>query len=241
MTAHERADENFDSHIRRNAYPGRGIVVGRSSEADAWLVVYFIMGRSAHSRNRRFESEGTTLRTVPVDESLVDDPSLIIYEAMLERPGVMLVSNGDQTRTICDALAAGGSFDSALETREREPDAPNYTPRISAMIELEGERSRLSMSILKANAVDPAQTDRITFRPATPQPGLGLGLTTYQSDGSPLPSFVGDPLLLPCAGTAEAVLESYWKALDEDNKISLAVKQIPGDGSATTLLVKNRY
>ncbi len=241
MNADERATENFESHIRRNAYPGRGLVVGRSSLDDAWLIVYFIMGRSAHSRNRRFESEGSCLRTLPVDESLVEDPSLIIYEAMLERPGVYLVSNGDQTRTICDALAAGGTFDAALETREREPDAPNYTPRISAMLDLGDAAPRLVMSILKANAIDPAQTDRTSFRPAAPPAGFGLALTTYQGDGSPLPSFEGDPLLLPCKGSPEAVLESYWKALDADNKISLAVKRVPADGSASTLIVKNRH
>lgn len=241
MNASERSAENFESHIQRNPYPGRGLMLGRSSEEDAWLILYFIMGRSAHSRNRRFEQEGSCLRTVPVDESLVDDPSLIIYEAMLERPGVYLVSNGDQTRTISDALAAGGSFDAALETREREPDAPNYTPRISAMLDLGQSAPRLSLNILKANAADPALTDRITFRPAQPPAGLGLAITTYQGDGSPLPSFVGDPLLLPCAGSPEAVLESYWKALDPDNKISLAIKKVPGDGSPSTLIVQNRY
>lgn len=240
MNVEERAQANFQRHLARNPYPGRGLVVGRTSDDDAWLLVYFIMGRSPNSRNRRFDVDGTTLRTEPVDLDKIEDPSLIIYEAMLEADDVYLVSNGDQTRTIRDALAQRGSFDAALATREREPDAPNYTPRISAMVDLRGEPA-FSMNILKASEVDPAQTDRTTFRPALPLPGLGWLLTTYQGDGSPLPSFAGDPLSVPCAGEPAEVMEAYWKALDEDNRISLAVKRIPDDGTSTSLEVKNRY
>jgi len=240
MNVEERAQANFQRHLARNPYPGRGLVVGRASDDDAWLLVYFIMGRSPNSRNRRFGVDGTTLRTEPVDLAKIEDPSLIIYEAMLEADDVYLVSNGDQTRTIRDALDQGGSFDAALATREREPDAPNYTPRISAMVDLRGEPA-FSMNILKASAVDPAQTDRTTFRPALPLPGLGWLLTTYQGDGSPLPSFAGDPLSVPCAGEPAEVIEAYWKALDEDNRISLAVKRIADDGTSTSLEVKNRY
>jgi hypothetical protein len=237
----ERARTNFASHIERNRYPGRGLVVGRASSDDAWLFVYFIMGRSEQSRNRRFVAEGGSLRTEPVDASLVEDPSLIIYEAMLELPSVYLVSNGDQTRTAFEVVKAGGSFDEALATREREPDAPNYTPRISAMLDLRGSAPELVLSILKANSVDPAQTDRTTFRPAPPPPGFGVALTTYRGDGSPLPSFEGDPLLLPCGGSNEEILDSYWNALDGDNRISLALKRIPADGAPSSLLIRNRY
>jgi IMP cyclohydrolase len=241
MTVADHAQANFESHIERNSYPGRGLLVGRSSEDDSWLFVYFIMGRSQHSRNRRFDAEASVLRTVPVDLGLVEDPSLIIYEAMLEQPSVYLVSNGDQTRTIADALAEGGTFDAALEGREREPDAPNYTPRISAMLDLRGVGPVLQMNILKANRADPEATDRITFRPAPPPAGYGLLLTTYQGDGSPLPSFEGDPILVPCSGTPEEILERYWKALNQDNRISLAVKRIPADGTPSTLYTENRY
>ncbi|MGY8802697.1 MAG: IMP cyclohydrolase [bacterium] len=223
-----------------NPYPGRGLVVGRSSENDAWLFVYFIMGRSQHSRNRRFVAEGSTLRTEPVDMSLIDDPSLIIYEAMLDSDSTYLVTNGDQTRTVHDALASGGTFDGALATREREPDAPNYTPRISAIVDTRGDEATFALSILKANSLDPAQTDRTTFRPANPPAGFGWLLTTYAGDGSPLPSFSGDPMAVPCAGSPAEILESYWKALDPDNRISLAVKHIAASGE-TTLTVKNRY
>lgn len=234
------ATSNFERHLRDNAYPGRGLVVGRSTEKDAWLMIYWLMGRSAHSRNRRLVLQNTALRTEPVDASQVVDPSLIIYEAMLELPGVYLVSNGDQTRTLYTTLQAGGTFDEALATRAHEPDAPHYTPRISAMLTLEESVGAVTLSILKANAVDPAFTDRITFRPAGPQPGLGVGLTTYQQDGMPLPSFQGEPLLFPCAGNAETVLETYWHALNQDYRIAMAVKEIPASGAASTTLIRNQ-
>ena len=237
MDPQQTAQANFQSHIRDNPYPGRGLVVGRGADG-AWLQVYWIMGRSEHSRNRRFVVDGDTLRTEPVDASLVEDPSLIIYEAMLEAGGRYIATNGDQTRTIADALAAGGDFDGALAGREREPDAPNYTPRISALLDLRGEPA-LALSILKANPVDPALTDRFTYRPAPLPPGLGAGLTTYAGDGSPLPSFSGEPLLLPLGGAAEDVLESYWDALDADNRISLAVKRVDAGGGR--ILARNRY
>ena len=241
----ERANQRFAHHIQHNPYPGRGLVVGRSSIDDAWLIVYWIMGRSAHSRNRRFVAEGPVLRTEPVDASLVQDPSLIIYEAMLELPGRYLVSNGDQTRTIYETLQAGGTFDEALATREREPDAPNYTPRISAMLDLRntplrGAQGAIALSLLKANPVNPEWTDRYTYRPAAPPPGLGFGLTTYMGDGSPLPSFTGDPLLLPLEGAVGAILETYWEALDVDNRVALAVKRIPHAGTGE-ILVRNRF
>jgi IMP cyclohydrolase len=235
------AEQNFDRHIRRNTYPGRGLVIGRSSRIDAWLQIYWIMGRSAHSQNRRFVVMGSTLRTEPVDESLVEDPSLIIYEAMLELPGLYLVSNGDQTRTLYETIRSGGTFDQALATREREPDPPNYTPRISAMLNIGHALGPIAQSLLKANAADPALTDRLTYRPAAPPSGLGYCLTTYMGDGSPLPSFSGDPVLLPCHGTKEEILDTYWDALDASNRISLAVKEIPGDGNPSAIVIRNRF
>jgi hypothetical protein len=238
---HGAAKRAFGERLEQNAYPGRGLAVGRSAADDAWLQVYWIMGRSENSRNRRFVAEGGTLRTEPVDASRVADPSLVIYEAMLELPGVYLVSNGDQTRTLRDALAAGGRFEDALATREREPDAPHYTPRISALLDLRGTAPALALSILRASPGDPAQTDRVTFRPAPPPPGFALGLTTYEGDGDPLPSFRGGPLWLPLEGAPERVLERYWDALDRSNRIAAAVKRIPADGGPSALLVRNRY
>lgn len=237
----EQARHNFGRHLADNRYPGRGLVIGLASGEDAWLQVYWIMGRSAHSKNRRFVSEGTTLRTEPVDPCQVRDPSLIIYEAMLELPGTYLVSNGDQTRTLYARLRDGGLFDEALATREREPDAPNYTARISGMLAPHRALGPITLSILKANAADPAATDRYTYRPAPPPPGLGYCLTTYMGDGNPLPAFSGDPLLVPCTGSAEKVLETYWTALDPEYRVSLAVKEIPKDGSASHILVHNRF
>ncbi|MGH2478729.1 MAG: IMP cyclohydrolase, partial [Ktedonobacteraceae bacterium] len=211
----ELANKNFEHHLQCNTYPGRGLVIGRSTVKDAWLMIYWLMGRSTHSRNRRLVVDGSVLRTEPVDNSLVEDPSLIIYEAMLELSGVYLISNGDKTRTLYDTLQAGGTFDEALAQRAHEPDAPHYTQRISAMLTIQDAMGAVTLSILKANRADPAFTDRWTFRPSVPRGGLGVGLTTYQGDGMPLPSFQCEPLLLPCAGSAEAVLDTYWHALNQ--------------------------
>jgi IMP cyclohydrolase len=225
--------------LSRNAYPGRGLVIGRAAADDSWLLVYWIMGRSAHSRNRRFVATGPELRTEPVDPAGVEDPSLIIYEAMLELPGCYLVTNGDQTRTLRDGLEKGESFESALRSREREPDAPNFTPRISGLLDLRAG-STVWLSLLRADPVDPSRTVRTTFELAPPPAGLGRGLTTYRGDGSPLPSFCGEPTWLPLAGDAEAVLDAYWNALDSDNRVALAVKRVPSTGPAR-LHVRNRF
>ena len=238
MSAAHLAARNFASHLRDNPYPGRGLVLGRSSLDHGWIMLYWIMGRSAHSRNRRFVVEGGTLRTAPVDPQLLTDPSLIIYEAMLELPGIYLVSNGAQTRTMYETLSTGGTFDAALAQWQHEPDAPNYTPRMSAMLRL--AQQHVTLSLLKANPLDPAYTDRYTYRPAVPAQGLGVGLTTYSGDGNPLPSFTGDPLLLPCAGSPEDLLDMYWEALDAHNRVALAVKHIPAQGGTGTIIVRNQ-
>ena len=234
------AQQNFARHLEANSYPGRGLVLARAERGDAWLQIYWIMGRSENSRNRVFVADGGELRTEAADPTLVKDPSLIIYEAMLELSGVYLVSNGDQTRTLADVIGSGGRFEDALEMREREPDAPNFTPRISGMLDVRLGEPAIALSILKANAADPALTDRTTFRPAPPPPGLGLGLTTYQGDGTPLPSFAGEPLWLPCSGSAAQVADRYWAALDAENRVALAVKTVRGDG-ASELVLRNRF
>ena len=241
MDLQAEAIANFTRHIEQNSYPGRGLVLGRSSDGGAWLQVYWIMGRSPNSRNRIFEAEGATLRTAPHDPATLRDPSLVIYEAMLELPGVHIVSNGDQTRTIHEEIASGGSFESALQKREREPDAPNYTPRISGLTDLREGEAALALSILKANPGDPDRTDRTSFRPAPPPPGLGLALTTYQGDGDPLPPFRGEPLWLPLEGDPEAVADRYWNGLDADNRVALAVKSIPAAGGAAEIFLRNRF
>ncbi len=241
IDTHVLAATNFDAHLRHNLYPGRGLVIGRSASSDAWLIVYWIMGRSTQSRNRRFVAADSILRTEPVDSSLLADPSLIIYDAMLELPAVYLVSNGDQTRTIYHELQSGGSFDSALATREHEPDAPHYTPRISGMLDFRDSSPTLTLSILKANPMNPQFTDRFTYRPALSPPGFGVGLTTYNGDGNPLPSFQGEPLLLPCNGNSDEVLHAYWEALNPENRIAIAVKEIPLQGGISNLKILNRF
>jgi hypothetical protein len=236
---HALAKENFARHLAANPYPGRGLVLGRA-ESGAWLQVYWIMGRSENSRNRVFVAEGGELRTEAADPAKLVDPSLVIYQAMLELPGVYLVSNGDQTRTLCEVMEAGGRFEDALEMREREPDAPNYTPRISGLLDLRLGEPALALSILKASAADPSLTDRTTFRPAPPPLGFGLCLTTYQGDGDPLPSYRGEPLWLPLAGGAEAVADAYWEALDRENRVAIAVKEIAASG-ASRIALRNRF
>jgi hypothetical protein len=237
MTISTTAHANFERHIQQNSYPGRGLVIGRTESGD-WAIVYWIMGRSPNSRNRRFVADGTTLRTEPIDLASVENPELIIYEAMLELPGIFLASNGDQTRTLYETLQSDSSFDAALLTREREPDAPNYTPRISGMIVPENAASPVTLSILKANPADPALTDRFTYRPAPPPPGFGYCLTTYNGDGRPLPSFSGDPLWLPLQGDPETILQTYWDGLDAENRVALAVKVV--EKGRSRILIRNQ-
>ncbi len=233
------SSQNFARHIASNRYPGRGLIIGRSAGDDAWLLLYWIMGRSDSSRNRRFAIEGPVLRTEPVDPARLVAPELIIYPAMLELPGTYIVANGDQSQTIYDGLRGGGTFETALATREREPDAPNYTPRISGMLDLNGPPA-LSLSVLRANPADPAHTDRLTYRPEPPPPGQGLCLTTYMGDGEPLPGFTGDPLLMPLDGEPEKVMGTYWDALDDENRVAIAVKSVMLDGGSELMAI-NRF
>lgn len=233
------AEQNFGRHLMANRYPGRGIVVGRldtDDGDDVWVQIYWIMGRSEHSRNRRFvvDPDGTGLRTEARDPALVSDPTNIIYDAMLELPEVYLVGNGDHTLTVQDALERSARLEDALAVRKREDDAPNFTPRIASMLDLRGQ-GELAFAILRANAASSAETDRVVWRFPFPPQGLGYGITTYRHDGNPLPPYAGDPLWLPLTGTTEDVADSYWNALDADNKIALAVKVIRVGGSRIIL------
>ncbi|MEM9159604.1 MAG: IMP cyclohydrolase [Verrucomicrobiota bacterium] len=241
MTPQDIAEQNFQSRVAANPYPGRGLIIGLAGDGETWVQVYWIMGRSEHSRNRKFVLDGTTMTTEPVDVSKLEDPSLIIYEAILELPYLFMVSNGDQTRTLCEGLKEGMTIKHALASRDREHDAPNYTPRITGLLNLKGKAPAIALSILKANKIDPEFTDRHYFYPQVPTAGLGYGLTTYEGDGSPLPSFSGDPLLMPLKGGAQDILDRYWSGLDEDNKISIAVKTIAADGSKSDVIVRNKH
>lgn len=231
----------FDERIVGNAYPGRGIVAGLSADSSRVLIAYWIMGRSENSRNRIFQAGGSTLKTQAADASKVKDPSLIIYEAMLDLPPFHVVSNGDQTRTIYEGLRAGMDFRQALSGREREPDAPNYTPRISAVINLSGGDPWYLFSIIKACKADPSRSERHFFEIPCLAAGEGRCITTYAGDGIPLPSFEGEPFSMCLPATERELLERVWAGLDSDNKISLAVKGIPLAGGESSLLICNKY
>ena len=207
--------------IKDNPYVGRGIVTGLTPDGKQAVAAYFIMGRSANSRNRIFTEKNSEVFTEPFDPSKVQDPSLIIYAAVRKNGDKLIVTNGNQTDTIYDALNNGGSFESALETREFEPDAPNYTPRISAMLTLSRPFS-YKMSILKSADPEGSACNRFTFS-YTPIAGLGHFVHTYVTDGSPIPSFVGEPERVATRDDIDGFTDELWNGLNADNKISLYV------------------
>lgn len=233
------AQHHFEQ-LSANAYPGRGIVTGLSANGEAMLQVYWIMGRSANSRNRIFAVHGEEMRTKAWDESKMEDPSLIIYWPMRLVGRLHIVSNGDQTDTIAEKMRAGESLENALQNREFEPDAPNFTPRISGVVDLDGTNA-YSLSILKATTPEGESCQRHFFHYEQAQRGLGHGITTYAKDGDPLPSFFGEPLLLPLAENGQATAELYWNALHNDNKISLAVKEIDLQSGRSKIALFNRH
>ncbi len=209
--------------LQENAYPGRGIVMGCSADGKKLMVAYFIMGRSENSRNRIFVSTEDGIRTEAHDPAKMVDPSLIIYHPVRRVGQRLVVTNGDQTDTIRDALAQGGSFDTALETRCFEPDAPNFTPRISAMAMLDGT-PRYDMSILKSADASGSACNRFTFRYAA-LPGVGHFLHTYACDGSPIPSFTGEPEPVAMTDSLDELAQKIWGSLNEQNKVSLYVSE----------------
>ena len=209
--------------IEGNSYVGRGIVIGKSADGTKACTAYFIMGRSANSRNRIFTERGGVLYTEPFDASKVEDPSLIIYAAVRNYENKIIVTNGDQTDTINDALKSGGSFKSALETREFEPDAPNFTPRISGMLTFENKDFTYEMSILKSADAAGSACNRYTFS-YSPLAGLGHFIHTYVCDGNPIPTFQGEPERVAIPNDIDEFTQSLWNALDADNKISLYVR-----------------
>ena len=206
-----------------NSYPGRGILIGCTPDGTRAVAAYFIMGRSANSRNRVFVEKEGALYTQPYDASKVQDPSLIIYAAIRSFQNQMIVTNGDQTDTIYEALERNQSFHDALETRTFEPDQPNFTPRISGMLTFEKESFRYQMSILKSVNPEGTACERFFFSyPATK--GLGHLIHTYVCDGSPIPSFQGEPKRVVLCDDIDEMTRRLWNALDADNKISLYVR-----------------
>ena len=230
---------DLETLLRENAYPGRGIVLGRSADNACAVMVYFIMGRSQNSRNRIFSETEDGIRTEAADPAKMVDPSLIIYHPVRELDGVTIVTNGDQTDTVRDALVLGGTFESALRTRTFEPDAPNFTPRISGVMYDWGD---YALSILKSVDGDPAACTRQFFEFESPLSGTGHFLHTYMGDGSPLPSFSGEPEPVAIdAPDAETLANRVWTALNEDNKVSLFVRYLDLESGETDTVILNKY
>ncbi len=213
------------SLLKDNTYPGRGIIIGKSADGKKAVFAYFIMGRSENSRNRIFsEKENGEVIIYPFDESKVDDPSLIIYSPIRVIGNKIIVTNGDQTDTVYDFLADGKTFEQALETRCFEPDAPNFTPRISGLLDFENGFS-YKMSILKSADAEGTACNRYTFNYAALN-GLGHFIHTYNHDGNPIPTFTGEPERVALNGTIDEITEEIWENLNENNKISLYVRFI---------------
>ncbi len=209
-----------------NAYPGRGIVIGRSADGKYAVTAYFIMGRSSNSRNRVFVEEGKGIRTEAFDPSKLEDPSLIIYAPVRVLGNKTIVTNGDQTDTIYELMDKQQTFEQALRTREFEPDAPNYTPRISGIVHIENGSYHYAMSILKSNNGDPSACNRYTFAYENPVAGEGRFIHTYMGDGNPLPSYEGEPTLIGIEGDIDSFTQMIWSHLNEENKVSLFVRYI---------------
>lgn len=213
----------IDELIAGNSYVGRGIVLGKTPDGKKAVSAYFIMGRSANSRNRIFEERGTDVYTKAFDESKVEDPSLIIYAAIRKVFNSLIVTNGDQTDTIYDGLKSGKSFSQALTAREFEPDSPNFTPRISGILNFYNNNFNYEMSILKSADAEGSACSRYTFSYPSIA-GLGHFLHTYICDGNPIPTFCGEPERVAMYDDIDEFTEILWNALDADNKISLYVR-----------------
>lgn len=209
-----------------NAYPGRGIVLGKSADGKYAVAAYFIMGRSGNSRNRVFVEDGEGIRTQAFDPAKLEDPSLIIYAPVKVLGNKTIVTNGDQTDTIYELMDRQQTFEQALRTREFEPDAPNYTPRISGIMHLEKGGYNYAMSILKSDNGDPASCNRFLFAYENPKAGEGHFIHTYMGDENPLPSFEGEPKLVGIEGGIDEFSKMVWENLNEDNKVSLFVRYI---------------
>ncbi len=223
-----------------NTYPGRGIIVGQTPDGAKAVAAYFIMGRSANSRNRIFVERDGAVYTEPFDAAKVEDPSLIIYAAVRSRDPYLIVTNGDQTDTVYSALGQGLSFSQALERRAFEPDGPNFTPRISALLTFGEGSFRYEMSILKSADPEGGACNRFTFS-YTPRPGLGHFLHTYVGDGKPIPSFQGEPERMAVCDSIDEMTDRVWTSLDENNRISLYVRYTDLKTGETETRLVNKY
>lgn len=215
--------KSMKDRIDGNPYVGRGIVIGKSSDGKKAATAYFIMGRSANSRNRVFTVKNGEVFTEPFDTSKVEDPSLIIYAAIRKFENKLIVTNGDQTDTVYDGIVTGKSFSESLESREFEPDAPNFTPRISGMLTFGEKDFKYEMSILKSLDENGSDCARYTFSYPS-KAGLGHFIHTYVTDGNPIPTFQGEPERVAIPDSIDEFADEIWNYLDENNKISLYVR-----------------
>lgn len=209
-----------------NAYPGRGIVIGKSADGKKAVTAYFIMGRSSNSRNRVFVEDGEGIRTEAFDPSKLEDPSLIIYAPVRVLGNKTIVTNGDQTDTIYDLMDKQQTFEQSLRVREFEPDGPNYTPRISGIMHIENGTYNYAMSILKSDDGRPESCNRFTFAYSNPINGEGRFIHTYARNENPLPSFEGEPKRVDISGDIDEFTKMIWTSLNEENKVSLFVRYI---------------
>lgn len=233
---------SLETQLKNNAYPGRGIVIGKSADGKHAVTAYFIMGRSVNSRNRVFVEAGAGIRTQAHDPAKLSDPSLIIYAPVRVLGNKTIVTNGDQTDTIYDGMDKQQTFEQSLRGREFEPDAPNYTPRISGIMHVENGSYNYAMSILKSNNGNPDSCNRYTFAYENPRNGEGHYIHTYMGDGNPLPSFEGEPEWVKIEGDIDTFANSVWESLNEENKVSLFVRyiNIATGASESRIINKNK-
>ena len=232
---------SLEQELKGNSYPGRGIILGRSADGKYAVAAYFIMGRSENSRNRIFVKDGEGIRTQAYDESKCSDPSLIIYSPVRVLGNKTIVTNGDQTDTIYDAMDHQFTFEQSLRSRKFEPDDPNFTPRISGIIRCEKGSFNYALSILKSAEGNPESCQRFTFSYENPLAGQGHFIHTYVGDGNPLPSFRGEPKLVAIPDDIDSFTDLLWSNLNADNKISLFVRFINTEDGTTETRIINRY
>ncbi|MCL2864169.1 MAG: IMP cyclohydrolase [Lachnospiraceae bacterium] len=233
---------SIEQELKRNSYPGRGIVIGKSPDGKKAITAYFIMGRSENSRNRIFVEEGHGIRTEAFDPSKLTDPSLIIYAPVRVLGNKIIVTNGDQTDTIYEGMDKQLTFEQSLRSRTYEPDEPNYTPRISGILHVEKSSFNFAMSILKSDNGNPDSVNRFTYAYETPIAGEGRFIHTYMEDGNPLPSFEGEPKRIGMKDDIIAFANMLWDSLHEENKVSLFVRYIDIETGCieTKILNKNQ-
>jgi IMP cyclohydrolase len=217
---------DLKTELENNSYPGRGIIIGKSEDGEHAVIAYFIMGRSENSRNRIFEDFENGIRTKAFDESKLVDPSLIIYAPVRVIGNQTIVTNGDQTDTVFEFIKEGKTFEEALRTRTFEPDPPNFTPRISGIVENADGTFSYKLSILKSNNGNEASSQRFFYEYAEPVNGEGHFIHTYRCDGNPIPSFYGEPKAVTLTGTIDSLTETLWNSLNEENKVSLFTRYI---------------